>query len=247
MTRGTLLALAVGIYIIGLIATAPATFVDASLQRASDGRLRLAAAQGTVWSGAGQINMLDAGRRVVVAKDLAWRLLPASLLRGHLTCEVELDQATKRFPVVISLTRIELADADINLPAAILGVGVPQLAPLNLGGELLLHVASASIGRSHIQGNATLQWRAASSALTSVSPLGDYELSIADEGTAMRSSLRTLQGPLQLDGKGTWAHGGNLAFLATAHISAQYQQQLAPLLRLIAVERSEGNFELQLK
>ena len=247
MTRGKLLALGLGVYALGLLTTAPATFVDAGLQRASDGRLRLAAAQGTVWSGAGQIEILDAGQRIVVAKDLAWRLLPASLWRGRIVCEVGLDRATKRFPITISLTRIELADADINLPAAVLGLGVPQLAPLKLGGDLLLHVATLSIGRSQTRGNATLQWRAASSALTPVSPLGDYELRFEDEGVAMHASLRTLQGPLQLDGKGTWAHGGNPAFLATARISPQYRQQLEPLLRLVAVDRGEGNFELQLK
>ena len=35
-------------------------------------------------------------------------------------------------------------------------------------------------------------------------------------------------------------------FLATAHVASQHQQQLGPLLRLIAVDRGEGSFELQL-
>ena len=57
------------------------------------------------------------------------------------------------------------------------------------------------------QGDATLRWRAAGSALTPVSPLGDYEVHFKAVGAAVHAELRTLAGPLQLDGKGTWANG----------------------------------------
>ena len=247
MKRWGLLAIGLGVYALALIATAPATLVDAGLQRASDGRLRLAEAQGTLWSGTGQIEIRDTGGRTGVAKSFAWRVAPESLLRGRLVCEVGLEQAAKHFPVTLSLSRIELANADINLPAAVLGLAVPKLAPLGLTGDVQIHVASLSIARDGTQGNATLQWRAAGSALSPVSPLGDYELRLEGEGSAVRVSLRTLQGPLQLDGKGSWTHGNSPAFLATASVPPQYQEQLAPLLRLIAVERGEGSFELQLK
>jgi hypothetical protein len=245
--RWRLFAIWLGAYIIGLIAIAPATLVDAILQGASNGRLRLAEAQGSLWSGAGWIEIRDAGGRNGVAKNLAWHVQPASLLRGRLVLEIDLDQAAKKFPVSISLTRIEFADTDINLPAAALGLAVPKLAPLGLTGDVLLHVANLSIGHSAMQGNATLQWRAAASALTPVAPLGDYELRFESEGTAIHASLHTLQGPLQLDGSGSWTSGNKPMFLATARIPPQHQQQLAPLLGLIGIERDEGNFELQFK
>ncbi|MGH8730991.1 MAG: type II secretion system protein N, partial [Burkholderiales bacterium] len=234
-------------YALALIATAPATLVDAGLQRASHGRLRLAEAQGTLWSGSGQIEIRDAGGRIGVAKSLAWRFLPESLLRGRLVCEVELDQSARRFPVTISLSRIEIANAEISLPATVLGLGVPKLAPLGLTGDVRLRVASLSIERKEMQGNATLQWRDAGSVLTPISPLGDYELRLDGEGATVHAYLRTIQGPLRLEGKGSWANGNHPVFLATARVPAQHQQQLAPLLRLIAVERGEGSFELVLK
>ena len=149
--RWSLLAIGLGAYALALIATAPATLADAGLQGASDGRLRLAEAQGTLWSGTGQIEVRDAGGRSGVAKSLAWRVLPESLLRGRLVCEVGLEQATTRFPVTISFSRIELADADITLPATALGLAVPELAPLQLTGDMKLHVARLVIGRSGIQ------------------------------------------------------------------------------------------------
>lgn len=246
MKRRHLVAIGLFVYAVAVIATAPATLIDAGLRHASHGRLRLAEAQGTLWSGSGQIEVRDTGGRTGVAKSLAWRVVPESLLRGRLVCEVGLDQAAKRFPVTISLSRIEIANAEIDLPAAVLGLGVPKLAPLGLTGDVLLHVASLTIERKEMQGNATLQWRNAGSVLTPISPLGDYELRLDGEGATVHAYLRTIQGPLQIDGKGSWANGNHPVFLATARVPAQHQQQLAPLLRLIAVERGEGSFELQL-
>jgi len=247
VSRWRLLVFGLGAYALALIATAPASLLDAGLQQATEGRLRLAEARGTLWSGAGQIELLDRMQRGGVAKNVTWRVLPAYLLRGQLRCEVGLDLADKKFPVTVSPAEIEVADADINLPAAALGLAIPKLAPLGLSGDLLLHVARVSFARSTVQGSATLQWRGAGSAYTRVAPLGDYELRLEGQGTAARASLRTLQGPLQLDGQGSWASGGNPAFQGTARVPPEHLQQLAPLLRMIAVQRGEGNFELQLK
>jgi len=246
VSRWRLIGLGLAAYALGLIAAAPATLIDARLQQASDGGLRLAEASGTLWSGAGQIEIRDANRRTGIAKSIAWRVRPAYLLRGKLLYEVALDRAVQRFPVTISLSRIEVADANINLPAAALSLGVPKLAPLGLTGDMLLHIARLAFGRGSVQGNATLQWRGAASAFTRVSPLGDYELRFEGDGAAVRASLRTLQGPLQLEGQGSWASGRNPVFRGNAHVSPQHQQELAPLLRLIAIERGAGRFELLL-
>ena len=246
MSRWRLLGFGVAAYALGLIATAPATLIDARLQQASDGGLRLAAASGTLWSGTGLIEIRDANRRAGIAKSIAWRIRPAYLLQGKLLYEITLDHAIQHFPLTISLSRIEVADADINLPAAALSLGVPKLAPLELTGDMLLHIARLAFGRGSVHGNATLQWRGAGSAFTRISPLGDYELRLESEGATVRASLRTLQGPLQLDGQGSWTRGANPAFLGTARIAPEQRQQLAPLMRMIALERGEGNFELQL-
>ena len=243
--RRQLVALGLAAYVLGLLFMAPASLLDAALRLASDGTLRLAEAQGSLWSGTGQIEIRShpAGSRTGIAKALAWRLLPVSSLGGHLNCEIRLDHAEQPFLVTLSLSRIDVDNAVIDLPARALGLAVPKLAALGLGGEMQLQVAHLSFGKKGLQGNATLQWHGASSALTKVAPLGDYELSIADEG----ATLRTLQGPLELDGKAMWTQGGKPIFRANAHIPPQHVQQLAPLLRLIAIERGQGDFELQLK
>lgn len=235
-------------YALGLAATAPATLFDAALRSASEGGLRLAEARGTLWSGTGRIEARDASRRGGVAKALAWRFVPQSLLRARAEFEIGTDESSRRFLVAIAPSRIEIADADVILPAELLGLAVPKLAPLRLAGELTLRVARLSIAdRGGVQGGATLQWRGAGSALTPVAPLGDYELRLEGSGTAVRASLRTLAGPLRLEGSGSWTPGANPAFLGTARVAPEYRMQLEPLLRLIAVERGDGSFELQLK
>lgn len=261
--RRSLIAGGLAAYALGLMVTAPASLLDAALYQASDGRLRLAEARGSLWSGAGQIEIRHVGRselgrpigspvgspvgRTGIAKNLAWRLLPAYLLRGQLRTEIRLDQREQPFIVTVSLSGMAIDDADIDLPARALILGVPKLAALGLTGDVNLRVPHLAVGNKSMQGQATLEWREAGSALTRVSPLGDYALRLEAAGTALSASLRTLKGPLQLDGQGSWKYGDNPAFQATARIPPQHVAQLAPLLRLIAVERGDGSFLLQLK
>ena len=246
MNRWSLTGVGLGVYALALIAIAPATLVDAGLQQGTQGRLRLTEARGTLWSGSGQMEIRAAGGQSVLSESLAWRIVPASLLRGQLVCEIGLAQAERHFPVTLSLSRIELANANISLPAAVLELGVPKLAPLGLTGNVAIHVTSLSIARDAIVGSATVHWRAAGSALSPLSPLGDYEIQLNAEGGTVNALLGTIKGPLWLDGKGSWIHGNRPAFLGMARVEPPDQQRLAPLLRLIAIERSEGNFELQL-
>ena len=58
-------------FALALAALAPATLIDARLERASGGRLRLAEAQGSLWSGAGWIEIRNADGRAGVAKRLS--------------------------------------------------------------------------------------------------------------------------------------------------------------------------------
>jgi general secretion pathway protein N len=233
-------------FLLALGVFAPATLLDARLEQASGGRLRLALAQGSLWSGTGWIEVRDAAGTAGIARPLAWRLRPASLLRGRLAVEVSMQDA-KPFPVALSLAGIEIADAVILLPAAALSLGMPRLSAFGLSGEVRVEIPRLSLARGRLDGDATLQWRGAGSALTPISPLGAYEIRIKAAGSGMDARLRTLEGPLQLDGKGAWSSGEKPNFLATVRVPPQHQDQLAPLFRFIAVERGAGTFELSVK
>ena len=247
MTRGWLFAIGLGAYVLVLIATLPATFADSVLQLKSNGRLRIVEATGTLWSGGGRIEFRDADGRNSAAKNIHWRCLPWSLIGGHLIIDIGVEQSPHSFPLTVSFAQVEISNADINLPAAVLGLAIPKLAPLGLGGEVLLHVTGISLQHGQLRGNAILQWRSASSALTSVAPLGDYELRLDGDAVVTHATLSTLQGPVIIEGRESLMAGAESAFLATLRVPAPLQQQLAPLLRLLAVERDEGVFELRIK
>lgn len=240
-------AAGLGVYALALAVTVPATLVDAGLQQVSHGRLRIAEARGTLWSGAGQFEIRDAQQRTSIAEQVSWSIRPLHLLRGQLVSEIRWGLSAKPFQIALSVSRIDIADADLDFPAAMLTAVEPRLAPLGLTGDLRLQITRWSVDHRDFRGNATLHWRNAASAYAQVSPLGDYELRFTGEGAAVRATLLTLRGPLQLDGQGSWDYGGVQKFRATALVPPQHRQQLAPLLRLIAVERGAGRFELQLQ
>jgi general secretion pathway protein N len=230
-----------------LIALAPATLIDGRLEQASSGRLRLAESQGSLWSGSGWLEVREPGGGAGVAKRVAWRVLPESLLRARLIAEIRLERAERPMLLGVSLSRVDITDVGVDLPATALGLGLPKLTPFRLTGEVRVDIPRLSIERGRADGDATLRWRAAGSALSPVAPLGDYEVHFKAVGAAMHAELRTLAGPLQLDGKGTWGNGVAPSFAATARVPPQHQEQLSPLFRLIAIERGAGIFELQTK
>ena len=239
-------AAGLGVYSLALVATAPATLADAALQAISEGSLRLVEARGTTWSGAAQLEIRDSQGRGGLAKPVSWNFAPGALLRGRVAYVVTVDAGSKPFPVMLSWSRLELEDVDLRLPAAALGIGVAKLAPLELTGEVRVRLPSFAIERRAMHGNAVLQWSTAGSRLSPVAPLGDYELRLEANGPAIRASLNTLQGPVQISGEGSWSAGANPAFRAIVQVPGPLRPQLAPLLRLIAVERPNGRFDLQL-
>lgn len=246
MNPRSMAAIGLVAYLLGMMVIAPASLIDAGLQVWAGGRLRLVDARGTLWSGSGLIELRDRAGQRGIAEGLAWRLVPASLMNGRLDYVVELARAPRPFPLRISLAGLELSDAELALPAGVFGLALPRLAPLGLSGNALLQVATLAIGPDRLRGKATLKLRETGSALTPVAPLGDYELLLDADQAGVRIALHTLAGPLQLDGGGVWAGGKASGFQALAQVPLQYRPQLGPLLGLIAVEHSAGNFTLKL-
>lgn len=232
-------------YAMFLIMLAPAALIDAGLQRATHGMLRLAQATGTLWSGSGRLEIRDPGGHAGVGKDLDWTLQLRSLLHGQLDYQVSIDHADVRFPLHLSVRRIELSHVDFSLPAAALGMAVPRMAPLGLRGEIQFRIANFARASDAVSADAVMTWKDASSALTAVAPLGTYELRVDSAPGSMNARLRTLGGPLQLSGGGSWRGDVSSGFSVTARVDARHHDQLAPLLRLIAIEHGNGDFALQ--
>jgi len=65
-------------------------------------------------------------------------------------------------------------------------------------------------------------------------------------GNSIRATIGTLKGPLEISGGGLWPPNSAPALVATIAVPAALRQAFSPMLRMIAVERSEGSFELRL-
>lgn len=238
-------AIGLSAYTVFLAALAPATLLDAGLDFASGGRLRLAEAHGSAWSGTGQLEVRDAAGLHSVGRTFTWRAQPESFLRGRAGFQVEIAQAPVPFTVELSATGVEVLDAGFDLPAAMLGIVTPQLAVLGPTGDLRIRIARLNLSRGMISGTGSVDWLEAGSTLSPVSPLGNYTLRLDAAGGRLEATLSTLTGPLHIDGKGTGGDGPQ-AFAATARIDERYQLLLAPFLRMIAVERGDGTFDVRL-
>lgn len=231
----------------GLLIHLPATLLDAPLLRATGGVARLAEARGTIWSGTGHMELRERNLRSSYALPLTWRFQPLSLLRGQLGFRVELGTESPPVPLTLGWSGLSLSDTRVLLPAAILGLAVPQLSPLELRGDLALHISHVRIAGTQTIGEASLDWRSAGSALTTVYPLGDYQWDIRSDSSGFNVTMRTQKGPLQLEGRGSWSSGSRPVFQGQARAPESLQPRLAPLLRLFAIERGAGNFEIRIQ
>ena len=242
MKRGACIAVAVVFYGVALAALAPAWLADTIVQRASDGRVRLAAVRGTLWSGSAVVTAGDANASVRVGA-LEWQATGVMLL--PLGVRFAVDAGATPFVARLSPVALDIDRARIEMTARALAIAVPRLASIEPTGDVTLELSRVSRGRGGASGSATVRWSNAGSALTRVAPLGAYVMRVTRTSGAVDATLSTVSGPLQIEGRGGWPPGARPSFTAIAYITA-HEREIAPLLRLFAIERGDGRFELQL-
>jgi general secretion pathway protein N len=240
----------VGVVIGAIVVTAllaPARWLGVAVTRASQGRVLIMDAAGTVWRGSGQLVLAGgAGShdRAALPGRVRWRLTPG-LTGARLALDA--DCCTSRGPLTLGLSprwgggQVRLADAQAQLPADWLdGLGAP-FNTLQPRGEIGWQSQALTLlwqsGRLVMSGQVTITARAMSSRLSPLRPLGSYQVIIAG-GETPTLKLTTLEGRLQLTGDGQWT-GGRLRFQGLATPAPGMEAQLANLLN--AIGRRRGN------
>ncbi|HUH93015.1 MAG TPA: type II secretion system protein N [Casimicrobiaceae bacterium] len=196
------IAAAIALLAIALAVTAPASLVDQRLQALSGGRLRLAGASGTLWSGTGELVLLPRGTR----RSVAWQLEAWPLARGELRGSVAIDAAdAPRAEFVYGPHNVALRRLDLALPmeSVLEASGVPG-ALVGAGGSLALHVERFVQRAEAIDADAVLQWRDAS--LPSPRPgvriaLGDVRLDLRGAGSEAAGALSNRGGDVEVGGR----------------------------------------------
>ncbi|HVL57705.1 MAG TPA: type II secretion system protein N [Burkholderiaceae bacterium] len=242
-TAGWIATVALGV-VVGIatgVTFAPASFADRAVARISDGRLRLADTSGTVWRGAGRLVLSDpqdsaprttlAG--VVIPGAIRWQLSPRALLVGLLDARVE--HESMRRPVLLTGRpgELRLSPASVALPPVQLDrLGSPWNT-IRPTGALSVSWDNVLLRAGRFEGKALIELQQVASALTPVRPLGAYQIEVIGAGNQTQLRMITLNGPLRLQGSGTWTARSGLQFVAEAQADQAEELRLQPLLGLL--------------
>ncbi|HUG24859.1 type II secretion system protein N [Piscinibacter sp.] len=234
--------------LIGLIAFAPAAWLAKGVASATDQRLLLSDARGTVWSGSA-VPVLTGGPGSRDASALPgrldWTLGVAGLgfeIRARHACCLNGTTVLRIRPGFgrMAVTLVPPAGGWVGQwPSAWLsGLGTP-FNTLQLGGALRLTSPGITFesaqGRWLVKGRADVELIDASSRLSTLDSLGSYRLTLAGDPAQAGTSqltLSTMEGALQLSGSGTWGAAG-VRFRGEARAASGDEAALSNLLNII--------------
>ena len=236
------LAIFVLAFLLTLIITAPASLLDWGLQQASQGRLLLANASGTLWNGSATPALRSQDGRFITLPHLHWEISVRSVFSGKIQTRLQWDDQppTSATEAVISFNQVELHHILLQLPARVLEEASATLKPLQFRGQLQIQSDRLVFSKHGMEGAATVDWRQASSALSPIAPLGDYRLALNGSGDRIHVGLTTNSGMLLLEGDGNWQASRGLEFHGKAHAAAGSNTSLAELLNHLGPESSPG-------
>ena len=226
--------------LLATLMNAPARWLTATVQDATQGRVVLADARGTLWNGSAQV-LLTGGAGSTDAATLpgrlAWQLHPGwSGLQADLQADCCMQQPWRlQWQPRWGGATLALADSVSQWPAQWLtGLGTPWNT-LQTEGQLSLStqglVAQWAAGRWLLAGHAQLDALHIASRLSTLKPMGSYRFTVQG-GATSTLQLETLQGRLQLSGNGQWV-GGKLRFDGVASAAPEYLDALSNLLNII--------------
>ena len=261
-------ALFIGVIVLVVVGTwlltAPATLADWALGRATSQRIRIADASGSIWNGRGRLVIVDvAGERdrreradpdtgasetdarmlalsgVPIPGTITWRIDPWPLLLGRLQATVQHDSMAKPVTLEGQAGALRVGPGAMQLPSIALDrLGSPWSAVRPVG-SLGISWQQLQVARNGFEGRLVLDLRDASSALTTVRPLGAWRLEVDAKGQSADLRMVPLEGPLRLSGTGNWTARGGLKFQAEAEADDSERMRLQSLLGLLG--RREGN------
>jgi general secretion pathway protein N len=230
------------VFVIGLISFAPASLMGSVLERASGGTLMLAQTTGSLWQGSGVVVLRQKARYQTLG-NYRWNLKLFSA-----AFQVQAGEAapmTARYEPLAG--RINIDSMHVTLPVSIIEIAAPQLGPYQLQGSLVASSDHLTLDAGRMDGQITMDWLGAASALSTIRPLGDYRILLKGNGTALDAQLLTLSGKLQLTGNGTFDNASGMRFTGTAQAApGTAAAELNELLHHIGPEISPGVFTLAL-
>ena len=222
-----------------VLAFYPASHLSSRLEAASNGRLTLLNAEGSIWRGAATLAAISPSKgpaTPLLPGQISWKLSPLALLgRVQLTLE---NRDVLSQPVTLRGTwsAWQLTAGTMTLPAdSLAALGAP-LNTLGLRGQIRLSWPELQIARSasgaDINGLMRLELNDMVSRLYPGKLLGSYQMRADLRGQQAALVLETTQGPLRLLGTGQ-IENGHFRFNGTAESDEGHAGELTNLLMLL--------------
>lgn len=241
------------IVIIIITATLPAAWLAPVLEQQTGGRFSLGDAEGSLWRGSAFLGVVStngpsvrAGISLVplLPSRFHWRLSP-TLLLGRLDMRIDNpDVLTQTAYLQGNWHQWTLTPSALMLSAERLSALGAPLNTLKPSGHMRLSWETLALSRTPegimISGPMQLDMTEIASALSPVKPLGAYQLQVDWRDARAQLTLKTLSGPLQLQGSGALVNG-QLQFSGAAWAQEGQEQRLAILLNLLGQRRQQGN------
>lgn len=183
---------------------APATLVDRRLAAVSGGKLRVLAAEGTVWRGRGALGDAAGTWRLPVA----WTVDATALARGTLAVALApAEGATSpRGRIDATGDALALRDTVVDVPAGALASVLPARIPLALGGTITLTAADFAAAAGGFRGQIGARWRDARVVAAGIAVnLGAVDLALAPQGERLAGRVTNAGGDVRIDGTVTIA------------------------------------------
>lgn len=243
------IALAAGLGVVaGTVPFVPAAYLQGPIERATDGRVVVSDAQGTLWYGGMRLGFASGGRTEqrrssLLPAPIRWRLSGIGVAPPSVSFTVASAGVLESpVEVAVSTAGSHLDAGRARLPAEILEAAGAPLNTLRPGGLVTLSWDTldwrSSAASSPSRGTITLDWIDARSALSPVAPLGAYRVRAQIDRETTGIDLSTRAGPLLLSGTGTWTPKGGLQFHGEARSEAGRETELNPLLGLLGPVRN---------
>jgi hypothetical protein len=201
-------AVAIFALVAATIAFAPAALVDSRVHAASDGQVRLAGSEGTLWRGRSTVVVGDGVARI----PIAWRVDAASLATGQV--RIALDPAANaagapRGRIAVAASGVRVEQLTLELPAAALASRM-RVPGLRVGGEIEMRTEDLAIARAVERGTVRLDWRGARLAVAGQSTvdLGTVTAVLAAHEGTLAGPLTARGGTIRIDGETTFGPGG---------------------------------------
>ena len=232
--------IAFAVILLVFVSQIPATSLAGIVNKQTDCRVILHQSLGTIWNGSAALgfsepDLVSGSCRAPMAltERFTWNT-QCSVINGQCLVDINFVALDKPLLITIGLNQIKVAAGEMALPASILeAIGNPW-STLRPRGQLLAQWGDLQKG-SDSAGTIRLNVNDLSSPISTVKPLGSYEIkaNLGQLGTSF--VIDTTAGPLLLNGKGAVGakDSSGIHFLGSAHAAPEAEDSLIGLLSLL--------------